>query len=299
MKKSFLIILFFLAGVSVIFAEEPSTDTGASDETPQQFQGFDLAGYTQKGQKSWDLKGDTADIIGNIVKLTNINANSYGDEKTNLTAKNGTLDKVTGNVHLEDDVVIVSDTGTTMKTDSLDWQKEKDLVHTDDQVTIKREGMEAIGQGADAHPSLNIAQMNKDVTVNVNTEPKNPLGRIMTITCDGPLEVDYQKQVAVFNNNVVGVDLDRKLMADKLELYFDNATKKIREVVCIGHVVITQGENTSYSDRAVYYAGDQRVVLSGQPKLIFYTEDQGGSPFGKDIFKTPQSQQPEEEQKTY
>ena len=266
---------------------ESSLESSASSEAPQHFQGFDLAGYGEGGQKSWDIKGDTADIVGNLIKLTNIIANAYGEEKMNLTAKNGTLDKISGNMHLEDDVVITTDTGAKLLTDSLDWEKEKDLVRTEDEVTIIREDMTAVGTGAKAQPSLSTAQMNKDVTVNLNTEPKSPQGRMMTITCDGPLEIDYQKQIAVFNTNVVAVDVGRKLQADRMELFFDKATNKIKEVVCIGNVVINQGENTSYSDRAVYKAGEQKILLSGRPKLIFYTEEKGGLSF--DSFSMPSS----------
>ena len=53
---------------------------------------------------------------------------------------------------------------------------------------------------------------------------------------------------------------------------------KIKELICIGNVVITQGENASYSDRAIYKAQEQRVILSGRPKIIFYTpEDEEGA----------------------
>jgi len=259
---------------------EPNVAAIGSSDAPQQFQGFDLIGYGEGGQKSWDVKGDTADIVGNLIKLTNIIANSYGDDMMNLTAKNGTLDKISGNMHLENDVVITTDTGARLLTDSLDWEKANDLVRTEDEVTIIRDDMTAIGTGAKAHPNLSTAQMNKDVTVHLNTEPKSPQGRMMTITCDGPLEIDYQKQIAVFNINVVAIDVDRKLKTDRMELFFDKVTNKITEVICIGNVVINHGENTSYSDRAVYKAGEQKVLLSGRPKLVFYTQDEGGFSFG-------------------
>lgn len=250
-----------------------------AEDAPQQFQGFDLAGYGEGGKKTWDVKGDHADIIGDIVKLTNIVANAYGEEQTNLTAKFGTLDKATGKMHLEQDVVITTDTGATLTTDSLDWEREKDVVTTPDKVVINKENMMVTGTGAVAHPNLNTAQLNDDITVRLEPEPEDALGEVVTITCDGPLEMDYKGQKAVFNENVIAIQTDRKLIADKMEVYFNPDTKQITEMVCTGHVSIIQGENTTYSEKAVYNARDQKLVLSGAPKLIFYADNKNSLPF--------------------
>ena len=51
-----------------------------AEESPQQFQGFNLQGYADGGEKSWDLKGETADIVGNIIKLTNSTGNTRSFE---------------------------------------------------------------------------------------------------------------------------------------------------------------------------------------------------------------------------
>ena len=244
----------------------------AADDSPQQFEGFNLAG-TDAGVKKWDIKGDHADIIGDIVNLTNIVANAYGEEQTNLTAKTGTLNKATGKMHLEKDVVVTTESGEKLTTDTLDWERDKDLVKTDDKVVLTKEGMTATGTGAIGHPGLKTAQMNQDITVQIDTKSPDPLSSIVTITCDGPLEIDYNNQKATFNNNVVAIQNDRKLTADKMEALFDSQTKQIKEMICTGHVTMRQGENTTYSEKAVYNAEEQRLVLSGSPKLIFYTDN--------------------------
>jgi len=46
----------------------------------QEFEGFNLNGYTKGGTKSWDIKGDKANISDNTVHITNVNANSYADK---------------------------------------------------------------------------------------------------------------------------------------------------------------------------------------------------------------------------
>lgn len=272
MKKIFLFfVIFFISGFVV--AEENSN---------QQFLDFNLAGYGQGGKKTWDVKGQSADIFESIVKLNNIVANVYGQEEMTLTAKKGSMDKVTNNMHLEQDVVATTKSGAKLTTDSLDWQRNSDLVTTSDKVTVEKENMTAVGTGAKAHPNLNQAQMNKDVTVKINTDPKKPGGGSTTITCDGPMEIDYNQQLAVFNKNVKAVNEEQgTIYADRMKVYFDFKTKQLIKIVCKGNVKIEKGENTTYSDEAIYMAAEKKVVLLGRPKLLLYTE--GGklnAPFG-------------------
>src|SRR3989338_4842390 len=248
---------------SILFAQEQT----------QQFQGFNLQGYTDGGNKSWDVQGDTADVLGNMIKLTNIVANSYGDQKVNLTARTGDINKDSGNIHLQEDVVITTEEGAKLTTDSLDWHRNDDLVKTDDFVTIQHEEMVATGTGVEAHPNKKLAQLNQDVTVRLTPDKeKSPQMEKVTVTCDGPLEIDQLNNSAVFNDNVVAIQTGRELKADKMEVFFDPQSKKIQKVVCTGHVEVTQGENKSYSEIAVYSADDQKLILTGRPKLIMSTE---------------------------
>ncbi len=78
---------------------------------------------TEEGDKSWDINGDTADIVGTKITLSNVDANSYGEQKMNLTAETGEVDQVSGNMHLKTDVVITSEEGQQLTTDSLNWDK--------------------------------------------------------------------------------------------------------------------------------------------------------------------------------
>ncbi len=272
MRKIFLVFLISLALCVSIHAEE--------SQLPQQFEGFNLSGISEGGQKTWDIEGDSADIIGDLIKLTNIVANAYGEEPANLTAEYGTLDKASGKMHLEKDVVITTKDGAKLTTDTLDWERNEDLVHTDDRVVLTKEGMVATGTGAVGHPNLKMAQLNENVQVDIETKSDDGSKGKVTITCDGPLEMEYNNQKATFNDNVVAVDGDRKIIADKIEAFFDTKTNQIKEMVCTGNVSIIQGQNNTFSDRAVYNAVDKKLTLSGNPKLIFYTE--GDSlPFGQ------------------
>jgi LPS export ABC transporter protein LptC/lipopolysaccharide transport protein LptA len=258
----------FLSLVVLVLA---SNAVRAEDIPAQQLEGFNLSGYSQSGQKSWDIKGDKADVQGNEVAVTNVNANSYGEQDLNLTAKKGKIDKATGDVDLEQDVVITSDSGATLKTDTLQWQRNKDLVQTDDKVSIEDGTMTVQGTGMQAHPSLKDAKLKSDVTANIQAEGKDKKkDNQIQITSDGPMEIDQAAQTAVFTENVQAIEMSsgRKLKADRMKVTFDEDSRKIKEILCTGNVEVHQGMNITYSDSLTYKADEQRMILTGKPKLI-------------------------------
>lgn len=264
----------FLAAVGILIAG--AGHGFCADEAGQQFQAFNLEGYSQNGEKAWVVNGETADILGSQIKISNVDAEAYGEEKVNLTAETGVIDQSSGDMHLEKDVVVTSEKGTQLLTDSLNWKRNEDLVETRDDVLIKDEKFTAAGTGMQAHPGLKTAQIEQDVTVTMETEPLKEEGsKTLTITCDGPMIIDHAKSFVVFNENVVAVQDNQTLTADKMEVYFDQEMKTVKDMICIGHVVIIRGENKSYADKAVYNGAEQRLVLSGRPKLILMTEGQG------------------------
>lgn len=256
--------------------------TEAEEASSQQFLDFNLSGYGEGGKKTWAIQGQSADIFENVVKLDNIKADSFGQqEQMQLTAKKGSLDKQSGNMHLEEDVVATTQSGAKMTTDSLDWQRSTNLVTTKDKVRIEKENMTAVGKGAQAQINLNLAKLEKDVTVNIATDPKNPEGTTVVITCDGPLNVDYQNEMGIFRNNVVATDKEGKIYTDMMRVYFDFKAKAIKKIICVGHVKIIKGENTSYSEQAIYTAADKKLLLIGKPKLVLYAEKgSSNAPFG-------------------
>lgn len=269
MKYKILIIMLLLP--TAVFAQMGG----------QQLEGFNLNGYTISGKKSWEINGDKADITEDKINVTNVNANFYDPKQnTNLTSKTGTIDKVNGDVHLEDDVVIKAERGSTMTTDTLDWKRNQDLVETKDPVRIEDEMGVVTGVGLKGNPNLKKAQLNQDVKAVINTTQKAAAdAQTVEITCDGPMEMDQAKMFAVFNKNVVAIEKStgRELHADKMNVWFDQKNKQIEKVVCIGNVVVIQGNNKSFADEMTYTGADQKLVMTGRPKLVFDTGDKSGS----------------------
>ncbi|MFC1704512.1 LPS export ABC transporter periplasmic protein LptC [Candidatus Omnitrophota bacterium] len=265
MKKKIVLALvfFFISGVMTLEA----------DEAEQMFEGFRISGVSSNGSKTWEVTGETADILTDIVKLTKIVANVYGEEEVTLSAKEGHLNKETGNLLLQHDVVATTPEGARMTTDTLTWDRDSNIVTTDDFVTVQKGEMTATGTGLQAQTELNQATMKKDVTVEFTSEDsKTKASRKTIVTCDGPMEIDYQNQAAEFKNNVLVSDEQGTMAADYMKLLIDFETKEMDKIIARGNVEIHRGENTSHSQEAVYTAADKKVVLSGRPKLVFYTE---------------------------
>ncbi|MFH1622062.1 MAG: LPS export ABC transporter periplasmic protein LptC [Candidatus Omnitrophota bacterium] len=249
----------------------------AQDESDQKILGFSLSNFGEKNKKTWDIVGDTLEVYGSLVNLTNIKADLYGEQEDMvLTADSGTFDRSEGKLHLQDNVIIVTESGAKMMTDTLDWLQKTETVSTEDQVNIYRENMEAKGVGATGHPDLKQVSLNKEVQVDISSEQEGELKKT-TITCDGPLDINYLKQEAVFNENVKAYDGDSELYADKMTGYFDKESKKIVKIVAEGNVKILRGQDTSYSDKAIYDTETQKISLIGRPKLIFYSKEGMGS----------------------
>jgi LPS export ABC transporter protein LptC len=286
LSEIFFIVVLSLSFLSPVFAAV------IPQESDQQISDFSLSGYGDKGKKSWDISGKSADIFTEVVKLKDVDGNLYDKEESiNLTAKKGDFNKNDGKVHLEEDVVITTSSGAKLTTDSMDWDRKNQLVSTDDKVNIDKDNITIVGIGAHGEPGLNKVSLNKDVRVDINPKASTSeaddfaLKDKVTITCDGQLIVDYDKNIATFYDNVKVERPDLTIYSDKMDLYFvresavDPAAEQtdksmassIDKIVASGNVKIVRGENISYSEVAEYKAADKKIILSGRPKLVFYS----------------------------
>jgi len=306
-KKSVLVILPLFLAVFLAAAVGFAEDKKAEETSDQQINDFNLVGYGEKGKKSWDLAGTTADIFTDVVKLQNVEGNLYGkEEDVNLLADKGDFNKQDGKIHLEDNVVITTTSGMKLTTDSLDYDRKNQLMTTPDIVNIERENLTAVARGAQGQSNLKKIALKEDVRLDIMplSTKEDPSGKKekIIITCDGPLEIDYEKNIAEFNKNVK-VDRDNsQIYSDKMIVYFLPGEKKtegakedaaqndtggglmassIDKIFARGNVKVVRGENTSYSDEAIYNAGESKIILQGRPKLILYsTEEMKNAPLG-------------------
>ena len=97
------------------------------------------------------------------------------------------------------------------------------------------------------------------------------------------LEVDNSAQVAVFIGAVKATQGDVTIVSDKLEVYYDRDAEdkpkkeeeggapgimdgggKVRKVVALGHVKITQKDRVAVGRKATYWAGGRKMLLEGK-----------------------------------
>ncbi len=287
--KRIVLFFAFLFFASVSFAAEQAK------ESDQQIGDFSLSGFGDKGKKAWDLSGKKADIFNEVVKLKEVVGNHYADnDSLKLTADNGDFNKNSGVVHLENNVVITTSSGAKLTTNSLDWDRKQQIVSTLDKVNIQKLDMFLSGVGARGATALKQVKLEKDVRLDIQPldKLKNKKEKI-TITCDGPLEVDYEKNIAIFNNNVKVEKPDLTIYSDKMQVYFTPKQEgskagqeslvmasSINKIVALGNVRILRGENTSYSQEAIYNAADKKMVLTGRPQITIYQTEKMNAAFG-------------------
>ena len=223
---------------------------------------FSISGFSNSGKKTWEMHGKSADIFSDIIDLYNINADSYGDNvKVSLKADKGVFNRKTNDIKLTSNVRIVTDEGTALSADTLSWDAKEGFVYTDERVFIKRKEMDIAGTGALSRHSLKLAQLDHDINVDLKNPPA-------VITCDGPLEVDYEKNIAYFNNNVKVVDKETSIKTDKAIAYFEPKKKSLKMVFCQGNVIIERGEDITYAKQLTYLPGEGRLMLEGRPKIV-------------------------------
>ncbi|MBU4457629.1 MAG: hypothetical protein KJ902_02690, partial [Candidatus Omnitrophica bacterium] len=78
---------------------------------------------------------------------------------------------------------------------------------------------------------------------------------------------------ATFQNNVEVKDVEGNIFADRIDVYFNPGSKRVKCVVARGNVRIINGENVTYSEKAIYLVDEGRVILPKRPRLVIQNED--------------------------
>lgn len=271
MRKTilFLFILIVILGGCDQKAQKPqmSEDDEPALGNEQKVMSFSLAGYEKNGKKKWEIEGKSADIIAEIVNLSNVVANAYGEEvDVTLVADKGVFNRTTNDVCFEENVVVSSSDGTRLTTDALEWKNDEGKVYTDRPVKV-------------THGNDRTASAEKEImSASNDSESKTDAGFLSvdsptTITCDGPMEVDYAKNYAEFKNNVKVEDEKGQLYCDAATAYYDTQTRQLTKIVATGHVRILRGDSQTFSEEAVYLAKEHKVILKGSPRVVIYPKE--------------------------
>ena len=86
-----------------------------------------------------------------------------------------------------------------------------------------------------------------------------------TITSDR-LSFDYQRMTAEFENNVVVIDANMRLKADKLNVIFDNDSN-MKQAIAIGDVHLWQQDKVGTCQKAIFIAKTGEIMLVGDAQI--------------------------------
>lgn len=98
------------------------------------------------------------------------------------------------------------------------------------------------------------------------TEEPTPAPEDLTVITSERLTFDYKAHYALFEENVVVVDPQMKIFADKMTVVFDDSNKA-KTITAEGRVNIIQDDKKARSDKATYEVATGKIVLTGSPRV--------------------------------
>lgn len=277
----FLVFILLYTGVVYLqifigkrWGKKASSGAGSQDTTHKIYT-FSFSKYTPAGDKQIEIEGDSANILDRTVTLMNVVAKAYAEESpVTITSDHGDYDKGLNKIRLQKNVVATTENGTRLLTEELQIHPDKHLMETDLPAQIKKDNIDVKGVGASGDSNLKKVEFKKNVTVVVQ-DPADPKNGPTVITCDGPLIVDYDKNVAHFKKNVVAQDTRGKLSADTMDVYYNRVTRKVSKIVATVNVVIENPDgNKTYSDSVIYLADEGKIILGGDTEAVYFGGDE-------------------------
>lgn len=255
----------------------------APDQPAHKVFSFQFTKYTPEGRKEVEIEGDSADILADTVQLMNVMAKAYAEEvPVTVTADRGNYDKKNNKIHIEQNVVATTEDGTRLVTEQLDMHPSEHIIENDVETQVKKDNINVEGMGARADTQLKKVKFKKNVTVVVQNPDEKEMGPT-TITCDGPLVVDYDKNIAHFKDNVVAQEKRGKLTADTMDVYYNRVSRRVSKIVAAGNVVIENPDgNQTFSDSMIYLSEEGRIILGGDTEALYAGGD--SVDMGKGIF---------------
>lgn len=274
---AFLVFYIGLIQVQLFLSDRRDLKRGAESQKTEEGEdplhkvySFSFSKYTTSGDKEIEIEGDSADVLARNVILRNVIAKAYAEESpVTITADWGDIDKATSRIRLERNVVATTEDGTRLLTEALDIFPAKKLLETSLEAEVKKDNINIEGLGALGDSRLKKVKFKKKVTVVVKS-PDSESETPTVITCDGPLIVNYDENIARFHDNVVSEDERGKFRADLMDVYYNKETRRVAKIVAMGNVVIQNPDgNETFSDHVIYLAEEGRVILGGDTEALY------------------------------
>lgn len=271
-KSSYLVALLAvcaLPGLSSCSKAPKAVTPAATTSQSDLVSTFTLVGHADNGRKKWEIQGETADLMAQVVHLSPVKAKAFGQTEITLTARDGWFHRESQDVELKTDVVVTTSDGAKLTTETFHWTGTRQTGKTSDWVTVTQPGMRVVGKGGFTHPKFKRVRLEREVTVTLTDRTGETV-----ITCDGPMEVDYGRSKARFWRGVLVKDQKGTIRSDRMDVTLDPKTKQLDKASFFGHVTIHHENQSGFSHRANYWQSPGRTQLIGHPKLVMLPEDE-------------------------
>jgi lipopolysaccharide export system protein LptA len=92
-------------------------------------------------------------------------------------------------------------------------------------------------------------------------------GRRVVITSE-TFTADNKSNTAIFEGTVVATIKDITIHSDRMTIYYDGSRGSIEKIHATGSVRVHRGGSAIFSDDATYLGNEEKIVFTGEPKLV-------------------------------
>jgi len=121
----------------------------------------------KRDRKEWELEADSTEMFNkeNITILKNVRLKFFPENREEITVvgKKGKFNNNTKNMEIYGNVVVSSNDGYSLKTNSLRFTSSTKVVETDDPVEISKDGLSIIGKGLFSQLDKQKLEIKRDV----------------------------------------------------------------------------------------------------------------------------------------
>jgi lipopolysaccharide export system protein LptA len=82
------------------------------------------------------------------------------------------------------------------------------------------------------------------------------------------LTADNKNNMAVFEGSVVAKSGDMAMYSNKMTVFYSESENKISEIRAVGDVKVHNKERALFSEEAIYFSNEEKIVFTGNPKAV-------------------------------
>jgi lipopolysaccharide export system protein LptA len=105
---------------------------------------------------------------------------------------------------------------------------------------------------------------------------KQDLKREPIVVTSARMKADKLGERVTFLGEVTLKKEAMTLSSDSVTVFYDTATKAIREIEALGNVIVRKEGRIALANRALYYSKDEKIVLTGDARIIENDNQLGG-----------------------